>query len=410
MTMNARLCAGTFLFAAALCANAAAEDWPCWRGPNHDGKSSETAFVKSWTTARPILWQKSIGHGYSGIIVVNGKAYTAGQKDKDQTLYCFDANSGKVLWSKSIDKPYKDSMGWGDGPRGTPTFDDGHIYIMGANGRVGCYNADTGKKIWSREYDARPQWGYSGSVLVLNNLAIVATGGKGGGLRALDKTSGHEVWKAGGDDDSGYSTPYPFVHDGKTYVAGFLGNSAVIVEAVTGREVCSIDWKTDWKVNAATPIYEYGYLFLGSGYRTGCGVIKLITDGDKLLAKEQWQSRRMKNKFQTPVLHDGNLYAFDEKGFKCVNFATGEVRWEQGGRPNENGTVLLADGRLIALTQEGELMIGKASPEAFSADARQVIFEQKGKKHEQCWTVPTLSDGRLYARNLNKIICLDLRK
>ncbi len=391
-------------------AGAVAADWPHWRGPNYDGISTETGFATKWSSPRPVLWQENIGHGYSGIIVVKGRVYTAGQNDKGQILYCFDAASGDRVWSTKIDEPYNDKMGWGDGPRATPTYDAGRIYIMGSNGRLGCYSAKTGKKRWSRDYENRPTWGYSGSVLIQGDLAIVPTGGEGGGLRALDKKSGREVWKVGSDDDSGYSTPYPFKMNGKDYVIGFLGDGAVIAEVSTGRAVCEIPWETSYKVNAATPIFHDGHLFLGSGYATGCGMFKLVAEGDQLIAEEQWRSRRMKNKFQTPVLHEGHLYAFDERGFKCVKFADGEIVWEESGRPNENGSLVLADGRLICLTQEGELMIGKVSTDGFTADARQVVFKQKGGRHEQCWTVPTLSDGRLYARNLGKIVCLDLRK
>jgi len=264
-----------------------------------------------------------------------------------------------------------------------------------------CHDAGTGKKVWSRDYENQPQWGYSGSVLVRGDLAIVATGGKGGAVRGLDRNLGTEVWTCGSDDDSGYATPYPFTFNGVEYVCAFLGNGAVVADIKTGKEVLRIPWKTDWKVNAATPIFHDGHLWLGSGYSTGCGVYKLSVQNGALSAKEVWQSTVMLNKFQTPVLFEGHLYAFDERAFKCVNFMSGEQKWKRRG---ENGTVVLADGHLIALSEKGELFVGRASAEGFEHTGRAAILD------DRCWTVPTVINGKVYARNLERVVCFDISK
>ncbi|MBX3394953.1 MAG: PQQ-binding-like beta-propeller repeat protein [Phycisphaerae bacterium] len=383
-----------------------AEDWPNWRGPRYDGSSAETKFARSWTGERPQRWERNLGSAYSGLTVVGDRLFTCGvametsergKPEPMQVLYCLRTADGEVAWKSVIEDIFRNE--WGDGARGTPTYDDGRVYIMGANGTVACFDANDGKKLWARKYDERPMWGYSGSVLIRGTLAIVATGGKKGALRALDKSSGREVWRCGDDASAGYSTPYPFTFEKKEYVISFLGTSAIAAEVTSGREVLRIPWKTDWNVNAATPIYHDGHLWLGSGYRTGCAVYALKPAGDKLEAKEVWKSKVMLNKFQTPVLFGGKLYAFDERAFKCVDFMTGELDWKERG---QNGTVVLADGNLITLTESGKLRIGPASPTKFEPTGEAQILD------DRCWTVPTLVDGRLYARNLERVVCIDL--
>lgn len=385
-----------------------AGDWPHWRGPNRNGKSQESGFRTKWEGRLDPAWEVRLGSAYSGIAVVGDRVYTCGVAGDADVLVCLDSATGKRNWQARVDDAYENN--WGDGMRSTPTVDGDRVYILSPKGVLACYDAKTGDEKWRKTFDAVPTWGYSGSVLIDGDKAIVTVGGEGGGLRALNKMTGEPVWSSGNDTDSGYSTPYPFVFEGTRYVVGFLGDSAVVAEIETGRQVLSMPWETSYKVNASTPIFHDGHLFLSSGYKTGAGLFKLSKDGDQLKASEVYRTRKLKNKFQTPILHEGNLYTFDERGMKCVDFRTGDIRWEQRARENAHGTIVFADGWLIALNQEGVLKIGKASPEGFTPTAETVVFEQKGGEGEHCWTVPTLSYGRLYLRNLEKLVCLDLRK
>jgi outer membrane protein assembly factor BamB len=287
----------------------------------------------------------------------------------------------------------------GSGTRATPTVDDGRVYIFGAKGRLLCCDAKTGDEIWSQSYKRAPQWGYSGSVLIEGQRAIFSPGGSDGALRAVDKMSGKLAWTCG-SDEAGYATPYPFVFDGKRYICGFAANSAVVADAASGREALSIPWETDWKVNAASPIFHDGHLLLSSGYKTGAGLFRLRRNKGKLTAEEVWKNKNVLSKFQSPILWDKHLYVSDEKGFKCVDFMTGDIVWEK--RRIANGTIILADGQLILMTEKGAVQTGKVGTEEFKPEAEASIL---GK----CWTVPVLHNGRLYARDMDKAVCLDLR-
>jgi outer membrane protein assembly factor BamB len=382
---------GTLVFGAV----AKAQDWPHWRGPNYDGISTETGLETTWESGPPKVWEREIGSAFSAISCVDGKAYTCGTQDKQQVLFCLNADTGEVLWQRPFEKEFHETSG-GDGTRATPTVNGGRVYILGALGRLVCFDAKDGNEIWSRQFDGKPQWGYAASVLIEGDLAVATAGGKRGALVALDKKTGETVWECG-SGLVGYATPYPFTFDGRRYVVGFLGKKVIIADVKTGGEVWSVPWETDWDVNASTPIFHDGHLFLSSGYKHGAILLKLARAGEKLTTETVWENKNIRAKFQTPVLYEGHLYTSDEVGLKFVEFATGEQKWSQRG--TKHGTVIIADGHLFVLTETGELLIGPASPKGFEPLTKARILSGR------CWTVPTLYKGRLYARNFEKVVC-----
>lgn len=373
-------------------------DWPNFLGPNYDLHSDETGFLKAANKPLPKIWERKIGSAFSSMAIVGGRVYTCGQEDRQQWLYCLSADSGEVVWKKPIETEFRNEHG--DGTRATPTVHDGRVYILGANGRLLCADAKSGETVWDKQFNHVPTWAYSGSVLMEGDLAITSAGKDQGALVAFERKTGKEVWKTG-SDPVGYATPYPFTFEAKRYVVGFNGNSAIIVEPKTGREVWRKSWETDWDVNAASPIYDDGYLFLTSGYKTGSALYKLSSSGDKLAAKEVWRSDVLLNKFQSAVLHEGYLYASDQNALKCVEFLTGKEMWK---KPRvRNGTALIAEDHLILLTEGGQLQIGRASPEDFKPTLTADILDGR------CWSLPILVDGRIYARNLERAVSYNLR-
>lgn len=375
-----------------------AADWPNFRGPNHDGVSPERGLKLTWDGPIPRVWERTLGDAFSSFAIVGDRLYTCGTVDKQQTLFCLNADTGEELWKQSFEEQIRDPQG-GDGTRATPTVHDGRVYVLGGHGKVICFDAADGKMIWNRQLRHKPIWGYSGSVLIEGDLAVVSAGDSEGSLLALDRKTGKEIWKTG-KDPVGYATPYPFTFNGKRYIAGFMGDCALVVEAANGREVWRMAWKTDWNVNASSPIYHDGHLFFSSGYNHGCIVLKLSAEGDKLSAKPVWQGRALRNKFQSCVLHEGHLYTSDETALKCVEFLTGREKWKKARV--EHGTLVLADGHLFILTQNGKLVIAPATPRSFKALTTADLLD------DRCWTVPVLHNGRIYARNLSRVACFDL--
>lgn len=375
-----------------------AADWPNWRGPNHDGISQEKAFRTEWTKDPNVLWESRIGAGFSSFTCAGNRIFTCGTKAKQQVLLCLDADKGDVIWERVIEKEIKDGQG-GDGTRATPTIDKGHVYILGGLGTLLCVTADKGEVVWKKEFKAKPTWGYAGSVLIEGDMAVVSPGGGEGGLLALNKKTGEVIWKSG-EDGAGYATPYPFTFNKNRYIVGFLAKSVIIADAQSGREVWRGPWKTSYDVNASSPIYHDGHLFITSGYGTGCALYKLAADGNKLKLAEVWRSKVIVNKFQSCVLKDGALYGSDEKTLKCVDFMTGKELWSVPNEPN--ATVILAGDQMVVLTEEGRLQIAPISPKQFKPTAEASVLNKR------CWTIPLLHDGKLYARNLERAVCVNL--
>ncbi len=200
--------------AAVVCAvTASGADWPNFRGPNHDGISSETGWIAKWPAEGPKqLWKASVGTGFASIAVAGGRAYVMGNLAETDTVYCFDAETGKPVWKYSYPAALDPKMHEG-GPGATPTVDGGRVYTASKQGLVFCLDAAKGQLIWSNNAASLvgagvPNWGFAASVLVQDNLLILDMGGSGA---ALDKSNGQVVWSSA-KEAGGYATPLPFYH------------------------------------------------------------------------------------------------------------------------------------------------------------------------------------------------------
>lgn len=367
---------------------AQAADWPIWRGPNHDGISAE----KLTGTEVKKLWGAKIGIGFASFTVADGRVYTTGHADSKDTVFCFDATSGKPVWKHDYAADLGDKYYEG-GTSATPTLENGKAYHLSRWGDLFCFDAATGKILWQKniqqETEANiPDWGFSGSPLVSGDLIIVNVGKAGA---AVEKATGKLVWKSD-TDNAGYSTPYPITVNGKDQVVIGSGRAYKGVDPKKGTMLWEHTWSTSYGVNAADPILSGTKLFISSGYNKGCALLDLASAEPQ----EVWRSRVMKNQFNSCVLIDGHLYGSDgdydkTNTFKCIEFATGTEKWSA---PDVGFCSLMAaDGKLIVLTAKGELIIAKANAAKFEPISRTQVL--KGR----CWSAPVLANGRIYVRN-----------
>jgi outer membrane protein assembly factor BamB len=367
----------------------------------------ETGWSTSWPSEGPRrLWKAQAGVGFSSFAVAGQRAYTMGHRDGKDFVWCFDTDTGRELWKH----PYTaelDARLYEGGPNSTPTLDGGLLFTLGRHGQVFCLDASDGRVIWKTDLmkdhgltePGQDWWGFSGSPLVEGDLLILNAGTHG---MAFNKKSGKLAWTTG-KGTNGYASPVPFDAGGRRVVAVFAAKSLGAVDAKTGRELWVLPWKTAYEINAADPIFSDGHVFVSSGYRTGGGLFKL--DGDKLT--EVWKSQEMHNQLN-PSLHlGGHLYGISGQNghsgdLRCVEFMTGKVKWKEPA--TGMGSVMAADGKLIVLSERGELIIAEAKPDAFKALARTQVLGGR------CWTVPVLSHGRIFCRNAKgDCVCLDVR-
>jgi outer membrane protein assembly factor BamB len=382
-----------------------ADDWPCWRGPHHNGISAERGWLDAWPPGGPrILWRANVGTGFCTVSVAGGRLYTAGNKDDIDTVRCLDAETGKPVWEHSYPAPTDPNLFEG-GPTATPTVDGDNVYTLSRQGDLFCFNAATGKIVWSqnviKETKRRvPTWGLSGSPLVHRNLLLLNLGDAG---VALEKLTGKVAWNSE-SKDPGYSSPVPFQRDGKWFALLSCEDAYVAVNIESGKELWRVEWPTNYGVNAADPIVSGEQVFLSSGYGKGCALIKVV-DGKPTTV---WQSKVLRNQINSSVLVDGYLYGIDgdtssRTRMRCVDWKTGTTRWEE--ESVGCGSLMAAGDRLIILSDRGQLVIAKASPDKFQSVARAKVLEGK------CWTVPVLANGRIYCRNADgDLVCVNVRK
>src|SRR3989338_516855 len=186
--------------------------WPDFRGPNRDGRYDETLIRTHWPAdVLTPIWKQRIGLGYASFVLADGRAFTIEQRRQQEVVAAYDVATGRELWTDGWVGEFIETMG-GDGPRATPTYHDGRIYALGAEGELRVLDARTGSLVWRRNIltDARAsnlQWGMSASPLLVDNNVIVLPGGPAGhSVAAYNKMTGEPVWTAL-DDQQAYTSP-----------------------------------------------------------------------------------------------------------------------------------------------------------------------------------------------------------
>ena len=335
------------------------------------------------------VYRTQVGTGCSSFTTAGDRVYTLGNKDNTDTVVCLDAATGKVLWKYSYPQPLDPNMFEG-GPGSSPAIDGTRVYTLARHGLLLCL--EEGRVVWQKHLvkdlgGKQPTWGFAGSPLVLGDLLLLDVGAKGASAVALNKLTGEIVWKTG-DDPASYSSPI-VIKPGDNPQVAFLNQFGLVVRtARDGRELWRHPWKTQYDVNAATPLPIGDAVFISSGYNHGAALVRPTGTTAEVI----WESRAMRNQMNSSVLFDGHLFGFDESSLVCLEAATGQVKWKQGGLGK--GSLMLADGRLIIQAEQGRLVIARANPAKYEPLAEAQVLEKK-----RAWVVPVLSHGRILVKN-----------
>ncbi len=393
-------------FASVLCFSSAHADWPQWLGPDRTGISTETEFRKTWPKNGPeVLWKKNLGAGFSGISVADGRVFTMFAEGDDEFVVCLNEESGDEIWRFRTGGMFEEWQG-GDGPRSQPTVDGERVYVLGAEGTLYALTAANGAKIWTVDLvdglgGRFPRFGFSTSPLVEGDFLYLEAATRDGTFLALQRKDGNVAW-ASQNDVASYSSPIAVDLAGVRQVVYFSGDALVGLSPADGSLYWRYPWKTSYDLNIATPILvPPDRVFISSGYDHGAALLRIEAGSDGFSATRVWESRRMKNHFGTSVLVGDYLYGFDNAILKCIEARTGKEQWKHRGYGK--GALIYADGHLLLMSDNGRLALATATPDGFEEKAGAQVLDGRS------WTMPTLANGRVFVRDMRKIVCLDLR-
>jgi len=396
----------------ASCSMAAAGDWPQWLGPDRNGSSREV--VGPWKHPPKVLWRHAVGEGHSSPVVAGGRVvlHTKVNGKEEEEVTAYSARSGKRLWHTAYGRGSFSSL-FGNGPRATPAVAAGRVYANGATGILTCLDARNGDKVWQVDtlttFKApNLKFGVSCSPLVEGDNVLVNVGGKGASVVAFGTDKGDVAWKSL-DDLASYSSPTALGR-GKERQVVFVTEQGV-------RSLRPSDGRLLWKFHmvdllnesSTTPVHVGDLLVAGSVTYGSVG-LKLKTVDGKPAARQAWKNGALTCYFSTPAAV-GKDYLYMVTGtfipppaatLRCVDAATGKELWQRAKVAKYHAALLrTGDDKLLMMEDGGELVLLDPSPKGYRELARSKVCGE-------IWAHPALSDGRLYVRDDQELICLRL--
>lgn len=417
---------------------AGADDWPQWMGPQRDNVWRETGLLDEFPAEGPkVLWRAPIAGGYSGPAVAEGKVYVTdlvkegdGGENWDrkgfpgtERVFCLDEKTGKEVWKHEYPVVY--TISYPAGPRCTPLVHEGMVYTLGAEGDLICFEAENGKVVWSKnlkkEYSTTaPLWGYAAHPLIDGNKLITLAGGKGSQVVALDKKNGKEIWRSLDSPEigQGYVPPSIVEVDGKRQLIIAKPDAVCSIDPESGKEFWSVPYEANNGSIIMTPVVTAGHLFQG-GYNNRNLMVKL-SDGK---AETAWRdkARAAISPINVQPFAEGDIiYGIDANGTQTAfKVPSGERLWQTpqpvGERPVNSGTAFIvrqgeSGDRCWYFTDSGDIVIGEVTPEGYEEIDRAHVIEPTNNafNRDVVWCAPAFANKRMYVRNDKEFICVDL--
>jgi outer membrane protein assembly factor BamB len=378
--MNACRLALVVLFGA-IAAAADAADWPQFRGPGLQGKSSEAGLPTTWSASSNVAWKTELpGAGTSSPIVVgdqivltcysgyNVPGQAAGNmSDLKRYVIALGRRDGKLLWKTEIPSrlPEQETIRDGHGyASSTPASDGERVYVF--FGKSGAAALDmAGKLLWQTNVgEGLHGWGSAASPVLHGNLVIINASVESQSLVALDKRTGKEVWRARGINES-WNTPLLVqTPSGETELIVAIMGHVLGFDPATGRKLWSCATDIKWYM-VPSLVADKGVVYCIGGRTGGALAVKTGGRGDVTDTHRLWVGKKGSN-VSSPVLHDGCLYwAHEALGIVyCAEAATGKILYEE--RLPRAGqfyaSPLLAGGKIYYLTRNGQAFVVAARP------------------------------------------------
>lgn len=445
-----------------------AEDWPSFLGPRRSGESSETGLQLDWTMNAPKAeWKHPVGTGYSAPSVLGDRLVVHHRLKDEEIISCRKCSDGSEIWKHTYPTSYSDPYGYNNGPRCAPVLTAEHCYTLGAEGTLCCVTMTDGKPVWTLDLRKKFQipegfFGMGCSPILDGDRLIVLVGGQpDSGVVAFNRMDGTVLWESVGQktwngvqtdakgeayewkgDEMVISYSSPIISDihGTRHLLCLMRQGLVSLNPDNGEQNFRY-WfrpKVHESVNAAVPVVVGDQIFLSAAYQLGSVLLKVSADGKSV--SEVWRDRQnMLAHWSTPIHADGFIYGFsgrheNEGELRCLNVIDGKVTWKTTGFDGEisdlardrntgkivnaktgqevpypyfgRGSLIRVGDRFIVLGERGTLSVVAVDSGKFEEFGR-TSFEEV---QYPAWAAPVLSDGRLYLRSEDWLVCLNLKK
>ena len=448
------------------------EDWPLFLGPRETGVADAAELIDDLNAA-VLTWSKPLGSGYTAPSILGDRCLLFHREGDDEILECVHPVTAQTQWTVARPSDFRDPYGYSNGPRCTPQIhaDGGYCITFGATGRLMRVDLESGRVDWevqtAAEFDVPEHFFGVGCTPILETvgdrtLVITLVGGQpNAGVVAFDAADGSVVWQSvgkqtwdgaatrdrrGRPDDPyawtgsemvvSYSSPIAATIGGQRHVLCLMRQGLVSLDPADGRERFHFWHRSPIheSVNASRPVVVDDTILLSAPYNAGC--VRLRVDGDTVT--ELWRTQdEFDTHFATAIYHQGHYYGFHgrhEAGatMTCIDAETGTVRWASSGfegdlsqfgrgprgqlvdaegRPVPHpfygrGSAILVGDRFLVLGERGTLAWVEANAERFVEQSRIAAPDIEYPS----WPAPVLVRGRVYLRDNDTAVCLDLAK
>ncbi|MBR1378552.1 MAG: PQQ-binding-like beta-propeller repeat protein [Bacteroidaceae bacterium] len=395
-----------------------------WRGPENNGSYPDKGLLAQWPADGPqvVFEVTDAGKGYSSPQVADGKIYLTGLNDDQskEILSCYTLD-GKKVYTVEYGSPWRGSY---PETRTTPTYDNGKLYVISGQAEIVCLNAADGKIIWKVDGGSKyarktGNWGTSECPLVFDNKVIYTPCGDQTTMVALNKDTGAEIWKTRAlGDKSGYVSPILITYKGKKQIVGSTCLTAFGVDPETGEIQWTFD---DWgpkhygnssrfdNIAPNSALYKDGRIFFCHGYDINGFQLQLADDLKSV--KLTWRTETLDTHHGGYVLVDGYIYGSNwvnnnNGNWCCLDWNTGETKYETAWQGKGKGSIITADGKLFCYDERrGTLGLAKATPEKFEVVSEYRITKGSGPY----WAHPSISNGVLYVRHAEAFYALKIK-
>ncbi|MEW6305596.1 MAG: PQQ-binding-like beta-propeller repeat protein [Verrucomicrobiota bacterium] len=410
----------------AAAAGASAQDWPQFRGPGGKGIAQDPAPTE-WSSSKNLKWTVDLpGPGTSSPIVVGGKVFVTcysgygldvaspgNIQDLKRHLVCVDASSGKILWNSAIaaaqpEERYTRNLGEHGYATHTPVSDGERVYVFFGKSGVLAFDF-AGKQLWQADVgreSGRMGWGSASSLVLHKNSVIVTATEESQSIRALDKKTGKELWKAEARIENVYNTPA---------LVTLPGGEAELVLAVPGEvwglnaDTGKLKWyaETGIRGNMNVSAQTDGGVIYAFGGNMGSGVaaIKPGGKGDVTKSHVQWTSRRGPD-FGSPIVRDGRMYWASNRGtVTCLDLSSGEVvyeeRFESANFPRIYASPVAVGDKFYVTTRNAGTFVFGVQPKF-----QQIALNQFTGDTTDFNATPAVSNGQLFLRSNRRLYCV----